>query len=135
MTLRTRVLLWLLPAMVVLAVGQFWLLSRFITRDLRAANTVASQAQNSDNPAGQLATPIPPREYNNSLPVPSARVTPDMIQTAPNFHCFRVKCDIFKGSFTRLGFAAPQQNFDSCQYFRKRVGFDHIIIGTTFQTF
>ena len=83
MTLRTRVLLWLLPAMVVLAAGQFWLLSRFTTRDSSATNTVVSEAQNSNNPAGQLATPIPPQEYNNSLPVPSARVTPDMIQTVP----------------------------------------------------
>ena len=83
MTLRTRVLLWLLPAMVVLAVGQFWLLSKFTTRDSRATNTAAFATQNSDNPAGQLATPIPSREYNNSLPVPSARVTPDMIQTVP----------------------------------------------------
>jgi signal transduction histidine kinase len=70
-TLRTRVLLWLLPALAVLAVGQVWLLNSLVTRGSGAANNMAV-AQNSNNPAGQIGVPIPSREFNNSLPVPTA---------------------------------------------------------------
>ena len=80
MTLRTRVLLWLLPAMVVLAVGQFWLLSRLVTRDSGVASKVALETQNSNNPAGQVGVPLPPREFNNSLPLPTPPVIADAIR-------------------------------------------------------
>ncbi len=79
MTLRTRVLLWLLPALTVLAVGQVWLLNSLVTRDLGAANNM-TVAQNSNNPAGQIGVPIPrpTQEFNNSAP-PPAPITADAI--------------------------------------------------------
>ena len=77
MTLRTRVLLWLLPALTVLAVGQVWLLNSLVTRDSGAVNNMAV-AQNSNNPAGQIGVPIPTGEFNNSLPAP---VTADAVPT------------------------------------------------------
>ncbi len=86
MTLLTRVLLWLLPAMLVLAVGQFLLFSKFTTRD--ATNTVSFANQNSNNPASQIGVPIPTREYNNSLPLPTTPATansvaPKVVQAMP----------------------------------------------------
>ncbi len=76
MTLRTRVLLWLLPALAVLALGQVWLLNSLVTRDSGVSNTVA---QNSNNPAGQIGVPI--QEFNNSAKPPAA-TTADTV-TAP----------------------------------------------------
>ncbi len=67
MTLRTRVLLWLMPALAVLAVGQVWLLNSLVTRDSGLTKTIA---QNSNNPAGQIG--VPTREFNTGLPVPTA---------------------------------------------------------------
>jgi signal transduction histidine kinase len=82
MTLRTRILLWLLPALTVLAVGQMWLLRSVVTRETDATNTVA---QNSNNPAGQIGVPIPrpTQEFNNSTPPPAPN-TADAISTPSN---------------------------------------------------
>ncbi len=63
-------LLWLLPALTVLALGQVWLLNSLVTREADAANTVA---QNSNNPAGQIGVPI--QEFNNSAPPPAPTST------------------------------------------------------------
>jgi signal transduction histidine kinase len=76
MTLRTRILLWLLPAITVLAVGQVWLLRSIVPRvETDSRSSVSTVAQNSNNPAGQIGVPIPnqgaPREFNNSLPPPA----------------------------------------------------------------
>ncbi len=80
MTLRTRVLLWLLPALAVLAVGQVWLLNSLVTRDTGAVNNM-TVAQSSNNPAGQIAVPIsrPTQEFNNSAPPPMP-VTADALK-------------------------------------------------------
>jgi signal transduction histidine kinase len=79
MTLRTRVLLWLLPAITVLAVGQVWLLRSLIPRDMGQNQSVSNITQNSNNPAGQVGVPIPTREFNNSIP-PSAPITADALK-------------------------------------------------------
>jgi signal transduction histidine kinase len=79
-TLRTRVLLWLLPALTVLAVGQVWLLNSLVTRDSGLSTNSLAITQNSNNPAGQIGVPIsrPTGEFNNSAP-PPAPVTADAI--------------------------------------------------------
>jgi signal transduction histidine kinase len=71
MTLRTRILLWLLPAITVLAIGQVWLLRSIVPRDTGVSQSDPNITQNSNNPAGQVGVPIPPREFNNSLPPPA----------------------------------------------------------------
>jgi signal transduction histidine kinase len=80
MTLRTRVLLWLLPALTVLAVGQVWLLNSLVTRDSGVSTNSLAITQNSNNPAGQIGVPIsrPTQEFNNSAP-PPAPITADAI--------------------------------------------------------
>jgi signal transduction histidine kinase len=75
MTLRTRILLWLLPAITVLAIGQVWLLRSLIPRDTGVSQSDPNITQNSNNPAGQVGVPIPPREFNNSAPPPAPIAT------------------------------------------------------------
>ncbi len=93
MTLKVRVLLWLLPALLVLAVGQFVLVSFFsfqTTEDSQTSLASTTVAQNSDNSASQLGTVISskaptetvsPSEPNTSSPPPAKPVP--LVRAAP----------------------------------------------------
>ncbi len=85
MTLWVRVLLWLLPALLVLAVGQFVLVSFFsfqTTQDSKTSPVSTPVLENSDNPAGQLGTVISSKATTETVS-PAAQNTSSLPTTKP----------------------------------------------------